>query len=158
MNFPQAASLYTLGVLPSEKMVDVAMTALESGSDQEAIIMLAIETDKTIGTLKPLFEKCLHQLELDTLSHKEVLKYAAQYYASLAKLGEISEVEFGFKLGSFHDDYTLEGDLWDAFQNAMWIEESAYEYGYPKKLNELKAMQQECSSKIWEIIEQYAKA
>ncbi|WP_133154813.1 hypothetical protein [Enterovibrio norvegicus] len=156
MNFNQAASLYKLGVLPSEKMVDVAISALESGSDEEAIVMLAIETDKTLGTLKPLFEECLRVLNLDALSNKETLEYAAQHYASLANSGAISEVEFGFKVGSFHDEYKLEGMLWDAFQNAMWYEEAPYEYGYPKYLESNRAFQAECLQKIRIIIERYS--
>ena len=156
MNFPQAAGLYKLGVLPSEKMVDVAMAALESGAEEEQILMLAIETDKTLGNLKPLFEACLKLLNLDSLTNQKALEYAAEYYASLAKAGNISEIEFGFKLGFFHEEYKLHGDLWDAYQYAMWFEESPYEWGYPKDIESLRALREKCSSTIWEIINKYA--
>ena len=156
MNFHQAAALYRLDELPSEKMVDVAMSALESGAEEEEIVMLAIESDKTLGTLKPLFEGCLKLLKLDSLSEAEILKYAAEYYASLVKLGKINEIQFGFKIGSHHDKYRLEGDLWDAFQNAMWYEEAPYEYGYLKDPESLKKLKNECSNTILSIVHKYA--
>lgn len=155
MNFQQAAALYRLEELPSEKMVDVAMSALESGADEEEIVRLAIETDKTLGTLKPLFEACLKLLGLDSLSEQDALNFAAEYYASLVKSGKISEIEFGFKIGSHHHKYRLEGDLWDAYQNAMWYEEAPYEYGYPKDLESLRKLQRQYSNAILNIVNKY---
>ena len=156
MNFNQAAALYRLGELPSEKMVEVAMSALEAGADAEEIVMLAIETDKTLGTLKPLFDSCLKHLELDSLSEEEILEYAAEYYASLVKSGKINAIQFGFKIGSHHEKYGLKGDLWNAYQNAMWYEEAPYEYGYPKDLESLRKLQKECSNTISRIVDKYA--
>lgn len=149
MNFKQAAALYKMDLLPSEKMVDVAMAELEAGSNYNSIINLAIEAEKNHATLDPLFEKCLRELEIDKLSNEELSFHAAKYYASLAENGSIDEITFGFKIGGLEQLCKLNGILHEAFQRAMWYEEAPYEVGYPEDFIEFR---KECSVRIWEII------
>ena len=83
MNLEQSAAAFVIGVLPPERLPDVAVSALESGLDSRSLATLAgTPARANPDDLRALFAQALRELQLRLPSALEAAALLKQYYAA----------------------------------------------------------------------------
>ena len=93
------AAFYYFGKLPSENLPNLAVDILMNGIESESLYLLGSEIDTSMSNVGPIFEKCLEELNLDSLSKEKHALTASKYYAKKMFLGDIDTLGFGYEVG-----------------------------------------------------------
>lgn len=156
MNIEEAAAFYYFNKLPCEYLPEIAVNALVNGIESDSLYLLASETNITMSNLGPLFEKCLIELNLENATKEEQSIISSKYYAKELLAEKIDAEQFGFKVGSLLKFFEVRDglkvkyesapkNLIEIYNHALWHDECATEYGYPK---DWKAFRVECVENI----------
>lgn len=98
MNIKLAQAYWVLNLLPSDKLPDIAVSALELGSEANALQMLAGLSPDETDEARALFERSLKELGIPAVSASDAANIVAVEISKQIVRGDLSPEEGANKL------------------------------------------------------------